>query len=169
LLEHTAGFLDLTKPEFDHSDPKPLTLREGLAVKPEARIGRWPPGMHSSYSNAGAGLAAYVLEDVTGERYEDFVERHLFKRLAMSTASYFLDYATEAKLATGFDSDGRTVIPYWHMIMRPFGGINATPRDMAALMQLLINKGQFQGKRILRTSSIERMEIPTTTLPLKMA
>ena len=61
-LEHTAGILDLSKAEFDHSDPSPLTLEQGLTFEAEARFTHWPPGMHSSYSNVGASLAAYVLE-----------------------------------------------------------------------------------------------------------
>lgn len=43
LLEHTAGLAGLTPVEFDHSDPKPLTLREALAVAPDARRSYWPP------------------------------------------------------------------------------------------------------------------------------
>jgi CubicO group peptidase (beta-lactamase class C family) len=46
LLEHTAGFQDLTNIEFESSDPKPLTLEEGLAVQPESRTTRWKPGLH---------------------------------------------------------------------------------------------------------------------------
>jgi CubicO group peptidase (beta-lactamase class C family) len=164
LLEHTAGILDLSKAAFDHSDPGPLTLEEGLAFEVEQRFTHWPPGMHSSYSNVGAGLAAYILESTIDRRYEDFVRQHLFAPLSMSTAGFFLDDRTADNLATGYDTDGRTVIPYWHMILRPFGGINARPRDMAPFLQLLINKGRYRGRRLLEEDSIERMEIPKTTL-----
>ena len=71
------------------------------------------------------------------------------------------------RLATGYDTDARTVIPYWHMILRPFGGINARPRDMVPFLQLLINKGRYRGRSLLKESSIERMEIPKTTLAAK--
>ena len=164
LLEHTAGLLDITKAEFDHNDPTPLTLEEGLVFLPEARKSQWPPGLHASYSNAGAGLAAYALEKVTGKRYEDFVKQRLFKPLGMHTANFFLDDQTRYMLATGYDRDGHSIIPYWHMIFRPFGGINARPREMAGFLQMLLNYGKVGDRRIMSASSIRRMEYPATTL-----
>ncbi|WP_455235029.1 serine hydrolase domain-containing protein [Thiogranum longum] len=164
LLEHSAGLLDITKAEFDHNDPGPSTLEQGLAVGAEARVCLWPPGLHASYSNAGAGLAAYALEQVTRQRYETFVEERLFVPLGMNNAGFYLDRATQEKLATGYDADGKSVIPYWHMVLRPFGAINATPRDMASLVQLLLTRGTLNGKTLLSPSSIERMETPRTTL-----
>ena len=164
LLEHTAGLLDLGHAEFYHSDPKPLSLPEALAVAPGARVCLWPPGRHSSYSNAGAGIAAYALERATGQRFEDFVTNRLFRPLGMQQAGFFLDARAQAKLATGYDRDGKTVIPYWHTLFRAFGGINATPREMAGLVQLLLNRGRVGGKRLLSKAAIDRTETPRTTL-----
>jgi len=164
LLEHTAGLLDLGHAEFYHSDPKPLSLQEALAVEPDARVCLWPPGLHSSYSNAGAGLAAYALERATGQRFEDYVTSRLFRPLGMQQAGFFLDAPTQANLATGYDRDGKTVIPYWHTLFRAFGGINATAREMAGLVHLLLNRGEVAGKRLLSEAAIERMETPRTTL-----
>ncbi len=162
LLEHTAGLLDITRAEFDHNEPQ--TLEQALAFMPEARTSHWPPGMHSSYSNAGAAYAAYALEQITGQRYEAFVEQNVFRPLAMHSASFFLDAPTRQHLATGYDRDGVTVIPYWHMIFRPFGAINVKPREMAGFVQLLLNDGRVNGRRLLSPAAIRRMETPRTSL-----
>jgi CubicO group peptidase (beta-lactamase class C family) len=58
LLEQTAGFTDMIPPEWDYSDPAQLPLQQTLRMYPEARVTQWPPGVHFSYTNAGAGLAA---------------------------------------------------------------------------------------------------------------
>ena len=140
LLEHTAGLQDLTKAEFEHSDPKPLTLEEGLAFEPASRTVRWKPGLHAVYSNAGYGLAGYVLQTVAKMRYEDFIAERIFQPLGMASSGFFLDDQTAARLATGYETDATTPLPYWHMLMRPFGGINSTPRDMASFVRLLLER-----------------------------
>ena len=164
LLEHSAGFADLTMAEMYHSDPKPLTLEDALRLKPANRHVLWRPALHYSYTNAGAGLAAYALEQRAGISYAVFVRDRIFVPLGMSNASVLLDEKTEALLATGYDSDGETPITYWHMLFRAFGAINATPRDMAAFIKLLINRGHYQGGDLLPADRIERMEYPKTTL-----
>ena len=164
LLEHTAGFQDLTKEEFDYNRPEPLSLEEGLAVKPESRTVHWKPGLHAVYSNSGYGLAGYVLQKVAGTRYEDFIAERIFAPLGMKSSGFFLDAQTQPRLAIGYNRDAKTVIPYWNMILRPSGGINSTPRDMAAFVQMLLNLGQYRDKRLVRPESVARMEVPLTSL-----
>jgi CubicO group peptidase (beta-lactamase class C family) len=164
LLEHTAGFQDLTKEEFDSSDPTPLTLEQGFAIRPDAHFTRWKPGLHSVYSNFGYGLAGLVIQRVSGRRYEDEVMAKLIEPLGMASSGFFLDDAARARLATGYDTDGRTPIRYWHMIFRPFGGLNSTARDMGALVQLLLNRGRHGGRQVLSAEALERMETPRTSL-----
>jgi CubicO group peptidase (beta-lactamase class C family) len=164
LLEHTSGLQDLTRAEFDHSDPAALSLDQAFAVCAVCRSVRWQPGTHSVYSNTGYGIAGKVLETVAGVRYEDFVRTRLFDPLGMRSAGFFLDPPTRAHLATGYDTDARTPIRYWHMLYRPFGGINATARDMAPFVQLLLNDGVHGGERLLSAASIRRMETPRTSL-----
>lgn len=164
LLEHTAGLADLSWEEMNHSDPAPISLEDALSFRPENRVVLWRPGVHSSYSNAGAGIAAYVLEQRIDESFEDFVDARIFEPLGMSSATFFLDPETKAALATGYDSDGHSVIPYWHMLFRPFGAINVRPADMAPFLQLLINRGSYRGERLLPEASVSRLETPKTTL-----
>jgi CubicO group peptidase (beta-lactamase class C family) len=164
LLEHTAGFADLSRAEFDSNDSTPLPLEAALARYRAEHVVHWPPGLHSEYSNVGAGLAGLVIERVSGERYEDFVAARLFAPLGMRDSGYFLDAEVRRRLATGYQADGRESIPYWHVVYRPFGGINSMPADMAAFVQLLINRGTYRGRRLLSAQSITRMEHPRTTL-----
>ena len=164
LLEHTSGLQDLSKEEFDNSDPKPLTLEEGLALRPESRTMRWKPGLHASYSNSGYGLAGYVIEQATGNRYEEEVRARLFDPLGMASSGFFQTDATRARLATGYQPDGRTVLRYWHMIMRPFGGIHSTARDMGPFLQMVLNRGRHGERALLSPESMRRAELPTTTL-----
>ena len=50
------------------------------------------------------------------------------------------------------------------MLMRPFGGINSTPRDMARFVRLFLNDGYADDRRLVHPQSISRMEVPLTSL-----
>jgi CubicO group peptidase (beta-lactamase class C family) len=164
LLEHTAGLTDLSKREFDNKDPTPLTLEQAFSLDPAARVLRWPAGRHSSYSTAGAGIAGLVLEHVTGQSFESWMDARVFQPLGMRRTNLLLDERVRSELATGYDTDGRTPIPYWHMVFRPFGAINTTVEEMSAFIQLLINRGRYQNTTLLPPEAIQRMEDPQTTL-----
>lgn len=162
LLEHSAGLTDLAQPEWDYSDPRQLPLRETLRLYPQERVTRWPPGLHSSYSNAGAGLAGHVLELASGKSYEQLMREVVFEPLGMGDSSVLPPAAD--RLPTGYDVDGSTPIPYWHQIFRPFAAINSSLGDMSRFLRLFINRGTLEGQRLFSIRVIERVETPATTL-----
>ncbi|MEP1472484.1 MAG: serine hydrolase domain-containing protein [Halieaceae bacterium] len=162
LLEHTAGLTDLSKPEWDYSDPRQLPLGKTLRLHPDARTAQWAPGLHYSYSNAGAGLAAYVMELATDKPYEQLLQEIVLTPLAMNSTSALPPSGN--RLAQGYNTDGRTPIPYWHQIFRPFGAINSTLADMSKLLRVLLNKGTLDGQRFYTEAVIERTELLTTSL-----
>jgi CubicO group peptidase (beta-lactamase class C family) len=163
LLEHSSGLLDITREEFDHNTPF-STLEAAFAWRPRARVVQWPPGLHPVYSNANAGLAGLVIERVSGQDYQRFITEQLLRPLGMRSAGLSDDETTRRRLATGYDTDGKTPIPYWHMIFPPLGAINATPREMGALLKLFLRRGVVGHERLLEEASIARMEQPATTL-----
>ena len=165
LLEHTAGLTDLSSEEFNFNEP--LILNEALKRNIESRVIQWPPGMHHSYTNIGAGLLAYVIEKCSGKSYEDFVQDRIFNPLKMSSASFYPDETTLKHLATGYDTDGVSPIPYWQMTFRAFGAINIKPADMTPLLQLMLNKGAYENKQIVSALLLNKMHTPTTTLAAK--
>jgi CubicO group peptidase (beta-lactamase class C family) len=160
LLEHTAGFDDVHLREYAHNDPTPISLRDGLLYNPRSRTCRWRPGIHYSYCNSGPAVAAYVVQRITGRSFEAFVRESIFEPLGMATATYL----PVAGLAKGYLSQAGTEAPYWHILLRPAGALNVSPREMARFVQLLLNRGSFAGAKLVEPTAIERMETPTTTL-----
>jgi CubicO group peptidase (beta-lactamase class C family) len=163
LLEHTSGWDDLALREYAYNPEPELTLREGLAYYPKSRTSRWRPGTRFSYANSGPAAAAYVVERVTGMRFEDYVEQNWFKPLHMDTASYFDTPEVRSRLTKLYHEDGTTPYPYWHIIVRPAGAINASAREMANYVQFYLNRGSFGGVQLLPAEAIDRMELPTST------
>lgn len=161
LLEHTTGWDDIHFREFAKQAPPTMGLREALSYDHHSRISRWRPGTRMAYCNAGPAVAAYIVEKLTGQRFEDFVEEHLFRPMGMKTATYFPP--PPAIAATLYHDDGKTPFPYWNIIFRPSGAINASATDMAAYVQFYLNRGTANGRQIVPAVDISRMESPAST------
>jgi CubicO group peptidase (beta-lactamase class C family) len=164
LMEHTAGWHDMSSIEFNDKNPKPLSLIESLALHPESRIMQWPPGLHAEYSNTGPGLASFVLEQASDKEFDQYIAEHVFKPMGMTSASLLLSDKIDKQLVTGYDKDGQTPIPYWHIAYRASGGLNVLPIDMSRLLIMLLNRGQLDGETIFSRAQISRLETPKTTL-----
>lgn len=165
LLEHTTGWDDIHFREYAKDAPDSMTLKEGLDYDHHSRTSRWRPGTRMAYCNSGPPVAAYIVEKITGQRFEDFVEQNLFAPIGMKTATYFEPPAGAA--TTVYHDDGKTPYSYSHILLRPAGAINASANDMAAYVQFYLNRGAVNGKQVVPSADIDRMESPTSTWAAK--
>lgn len=164
LLEHTTGWDNMHLREYAKDAPG-MGLLEGLDYDHHSRISRWPPGTRMAYCNSGPAVAAYIVEKLAGQRFEDFVTQKLFQPIGMKTATYF--QPPDAATTTLYHDDGKIPYRYWNILLRPAGAINASARDMAAYVQFYLNRGTADGAVVLPTAQIERMENPASTWAAK--
>ena len=155
LLSHTSGWDDLHMSEYANNDPTPLALESSFSVYPKSRTSRWVPGSRMSYSNSGPGVVAYIVEKRTGLPYEEYVESTFFKPLGMKTATFFESDDYIKNSATLYQRDSEQ--PYWNIIMRPSGAVNASANDMLQLLDFFINDAN---QSILTEDSLEVMRHP---------
>ena len=161
LLEHTTGWDDLHLREYAKDAPPTMSTLQGLDYDHTSRISRWRPGTRMAYCNSGPPAAAYIVEKLTGQRIEDFVGQNLFLPIGMKTATYFPPPAGTG--TTLYHDDGKTPYPYWNILERAAGSINASANDMAAYVQFYLNRGAVTGKQIVPAAAIDRMEVPMST------
>ncbi|MBT8075534.1 MAG: beta-lactamase family protein [Gammaproteobacteria bacterium] len=162
LLEHTTGWDDIHLREYAHNDPTPATLKEGLDYHPHSRTSRWKPGSRMSYCNSGPPVAAYIVEKITGQDFEAYANANFFEPMGMETATYRLNGNMESRGATLY-ANGNQPQPYWHIIMRPSGSINASAADMAKFVSFYVNRGRVNGRQLISPASLRRMETPVST------
>ena len=160
LLEHTTGWDDIHVPEYAYSAPDTFTTKQGLDYHPHSRKSRWPPGTRHAYCNSGSAVAAYVVEKITGERFEDYIARTFFAPIGMESSSYFKTKLYDERGASLYV--GTSKQDYWHIIHRAAGSINSSPRDMAKFVQFLLMRGSTATGPIVSAASLDRMETPTT-------
>ena len=140
LMEHSAGFEDRVIGVGARSADDVPPLGDFLAANMPARIR--PPGEVSAYSNYGAALAGYIVSLVSGEPYDQYVQKHIFDPLGMahSTASEPVPAALAGDLARSYGDGGR-IVPFTFDQMPPDGSISTTAADMARFMLAHLNNG----------------------------
>ena len=105
LLHHTAGLGDFFVPEFFQNREKFVNPRDYLdliARQPKA----FEPGQDWGYSNAGYVLLGRIIENVSGENYFDYVQRHVFAPAGMTASGSGSQEDVTPWLATGYFREG---------------------------------------------------------------
>ena len=156
LMTHTAGFESRFIGLFiaDYQARAPLV--EYLSKRMPARLRR--PGEVTAYSNYGAALAGYIVEHVSGIRYEDYVEQNILNPLGMQHTTFLQPppqpLATD--LAMGY---GNALKPGATEIIQavPAGAMSATAWDMAKFMIAHLQQGHYGGSRILEENTAREM------------
>jgi CubicO group peptidase (beta-lactamase class C family) len=161
LMTHTAGFeeslLDLLIDDPSKVKPLQQALKEAI---PE-RI--YPPGTVPAYSNYGASLAGYIVQRVSGEPFEEYIERHIFQPLRMNHSTFRqpVPAPLEPFLSNGYHTASGAVVPFELGSDTPAGALSASAPDMAQFMMAHLNGGLLPGAdetgRILKPATTELM------------
>src|ERR1700721_1835825 len=86
IMTHTPGFEEQIK-SLIVSDPKQLVpLKVYAEQKTPVRI--FKAGSTPAYSNYATALAGYIVERISGQPFDDYLDAHLFKPLEMSHATF---------------------------------------------------------------------------------
>tara|TARA_R110002051_G_scaffold324635_1_gene422821 strand:- start:13738 stop:14943 length:1206 start_codon:yes stop_codon:yes gene_type:complete len=122
---------------------------------------KYPPGGMFNYSNIGAGLAAYVLEQATGESFPEFTKKHIFALLDMNGSGWSfntIDFSKHSKLY----ADADTELAFYTLINYPDGGLITSAHDLAKYLTEII-KGYAGNGTILSAESYKELFIPQLT------
>ena len=165
LLQHTAGFDDLHFNEiYNVSDAPDMPLEKVLAINPGSRVVRWQPGTRMAYSSAGYGVAGYLIEKITGEKYEDRIAAKIFTPAGMPTSSFVLTKEDEAILAKGYRDRTGPPVPYTPIYFRPAGNLHTSALELGRWVQLLLNWGETENDLVIDPEYLSNMEHPRTTV-----
>lgn len=105
------------------------------------------PGTEFFYSNLGPNIAARVLEIVSKKSFDRLIRERITGPLKMRGTSFT-------------NEDGGAI--------NPSGGARSTANDYINFLAMLLNKGVFEGKRILSEKSVEELETAQfAELPVK--
>jgi CubicO group peptidase (beta-lactamase class C family) len=175
LLNHTAGFRNSTFPYKSGKDWQPFEPQKYSQVEamlPFTEI-LFKPGSKYGYSNLGIVFLGQIIERLTGDDYEVYVDKNILKPLEMhrsyfdATPYHLLKYRSHSyyiengkRTAGRFDADSGITVSN--------SGLNSPLPDMIKYLNFLIGdaskKDIYDG--ILKRSSLEEMFHPTISAPL---
>ncbi|MBN1187092.1 MAG: serine hydrolase [Bacteroidales bacterium] len=124
------------------------------------------PGSQWNY-NIGVDVAAYIIEVITGKPLKDYLQETIFSPLGMDgTAYYYTDKSLLPRFVTAYSNVDGELVPSRNnldAIFKPTTycagtlGLHGPIEDYAKFCQMILNKGEFNGHRILKPETVETM------------
>jgi CubicO group peptidase (beta-lactamase class C family) len=167
LLNHTSGMEDLRLWQFFSKKVNPNTpLMDNFSRNPSVLHIYTKPGTQFAYSNMGYTLLGMVIEAVTKQRYEDYLDRFLLSPLGMTKSTFhFVTQQGEnadKDLAMGHLEEMRPQ-PTVPMYLRPAGQFTTTAFDMGIFIRFLLSDGNLQHSPFIREDLLRSMGSPAAT------
>ncbi len=166
LMQHTAGFEEQAK-GIIAEEPQTLPPYDALLkVWVPKRI--FAPGSTPAYSNYGASLAGYIVQRVSGERFDDYIDKHILEPLEMKHSSFRqpLPESLKPLMSKGYPLGSEEPRPFEIIGPAPAGSLAASGEDMAHFMIAHLQDGEYHGTRILKAETARMMhDTPLTMLP----
>jgi CubicO group peptidase (beta-lactamase class C family) len=157
LLTHTSGIPNYSDfPEYPKLKPFAIAPARLVALIAERPLD-FAPGAGMKYSNSGYAVLGYLIEQVSGEPYQQFIGENLLTPLHMDDTGYDSSSAVIPRRAAGYVQGpmGLENAAFVHMTMLySAAGLYSTTRDL-----LRWQRGLFGGK-ILSPESLRKMTTP---------
>ncbi|MGH7525291.1 MAG: serine hydrolase domain-containing protein, partial [Gemmatimonadales bacterium] len=164
LLTHTPGFEEVNKNLFSTDSTGVESLDAFVKGWVPTRI--FPPGRVPAYSNYATAVAGYIVQRVSGEPFEEYVERHIFAPLGMERSTFRqpLPAGLKAGMAKGYDVASEEPKPFEMVIPGPAGSLSATGEDMGRFMIAHLQNGRYGDRKILQPETAKLMHRTSLTI-----
>jgi CubicO group peptidase (beta-lactamase class C family) len=164
-MTHTPGFEEVGRNLFSDDTTKVQPNGEWLKSWTPHRI--YPPGTIPAYSNYATAMAGYIVERVSGEPFEQYIERHILEPLGMQNATFRqpLPPSLRKDMAQGYEtaSSGEAK-PFEMVVAAPAGSLSASGADMARFMIAHLQNGRLGNATILRPETAKLMHTTALTI-----
>jgi CubicO group peptidase (beta-lactamase class C family) len=168
LLNHTSGLSAKTGKSFQgNGDTSDRALEKAVRKLSDAQLTE-PVGTTFQYSTINYSVLGLIVQTVTGQSYETYVQEHIFSPLEMR---HSFTSETEAKpqgLATGhnywFGRPKAVDLPYNRGIL-PAGYLISSAEDMAHYLIAQLNDGRYRSATVLSPSGTAELHRPAVPTP----
>lgn len=155
LMSHRPGYEET----YALFDPVVGALPRPQALASSAPSQVFPRGSVTAYSNWGVALVGQIIEDVSGVRYEQFVQTRILDPLGMGATTYSEATARpdQAPLSRSYRVQNGVNHPSYRVDIGSFGpagSFASTAADMARFLRFLLRDGELDGVRLLRPETV---------------
>ena len=181
LLSHTSSIRDYPTPYVPFkSNVKSFFTSADCWTRSKA------PGSYFSYCNLNFVLLATIMEKVSGQRFDKYITKKVLKPLDIKGSFNLRDFSDSdlQKMGTLYRKtkgeagryyaqiDDRPIdLPSASMlssyrpgtnagIFSPQGGLRISPEELGHMLEMLLNRGKYKGREILKPATVQLMEKP---------
>jgi CubicO group peptidase (beta-lactamase class C family) len=129
----------------------------------------YQPGTHWSYSVA-VDIQGYIIEKLTGQKLGTFLREKIWQPLGMKDTGFQTPEGGASRLSSLYINFGSLIeaTPQLSPLVQDFtkppsmesggGGLVSTTNDYAIFCQMMLNKGEYKGVRVLKPETVALME-----------
>ena len=157
VMTHTPGFEESIKGLFVPTSKEMQPLGKYLATHLPQRV--YPPGTTPAYSNYGAALAGYIVQRVSGQPFEEYVQQHVFQPLQMvhSTFAQPLPPNLKPLMSQGYQLGSQPPKDFEMVQAFPAGSLSSSADDLAHFMIAHLQDGRYGDAGILQPQAAQLM------------
>ena len=139
------------------------TLEESIPALADIPLG-YQPGTQWVYS-ISVDVQGYLVERLSGQKFDEFLQERLFDPLDMAETGFFVKPENADRLARQYQprQDGTLARTDTGAFLNPpkflsgGGGLTSTAGDYMRFVQMHLNGGELNGKRVLSKEAVEIM------------
>lgn len=163
LLDHTAGLENFRFSQIYTLKAQPNTPLSSAMDRIPMLVVRSRPGSQYAYSSTGYLLLGMIIEAVSSEPYERYLDTHLLQPLGMHNSTFqFTTQDADPLLAMGHFENGVTQesLPTY---LRPAEQFTTTAADMARFASFLMGNGTVDGIHLIAPELLASLSRPAST------
>jgi len=177
LLTHTSSIFTLSfeksqlswgmdSPESLYSTLVNVLMPGGTYYSPTF-FNNWAPGTAFDYSNVAIALVGYLVETISNNPFPDYCKENIFSPLGMNETSWFLADFDVNNIAVPYEYPENSYIAYEHYghPLYPAAQLRTSATQLARYLSAYMQKGEFDGVRILDSTTVELMTKPLVKIP----
>lgn len=159
LLTHTTGFeIRDPKQEDLHSDFEKVVELDDYVRANMPPVVR-EPGSVYMYDNFASMLLGLIVQNVSGQPYEQYMDEQIFQPLGMENSDFLLTGKLKDQLAVEYTPAHTKMEPYAVTpTVMPQGGMLSTAEDIGKFMIAFLNGGAAGSSRVLKEETVTAME-----------
>jgi len=170
LLTHTSGLPDMLPENVElRQDHAPLSAFVARICRCELLFA---PGTEIRYQSMGTAMLGEIVARISGRPLRAFLQEEIFTPLGMDSTSLGIREDLRHRAAQvnipeeQRGTDWHWNSEYWQNLGVPWGGMFSTVEDLAVLLQMFLDEGEYGGRQVLgRTTARAMMADQTGSMP----
>jgi CubicO group peptidase (beta-lactamase class C family)/uncharacterized membrane protein len=157
IMTHRPGLEETIKDLFVGSEKDMRPIAQYLPTHLPKQI--YPPGTIPAYSNYATTVAAYIVQRVSGQLFDDYVEQHVINPLEMAHATFRQPLPDSLKplMSKGYQLASGGAKDFEFVQVAPAGSLSASAESMTHFMIAHLQNGRYGNVQILKPETAVQM------------